>query len=182
MNKLNQFTKSDWIIWNGSRLEQHRSTTYSIKTWGYIVTLVLWVRDYLYTRIHTYGELWHHPWHVTWIICKTLIMPMRRSYPPVYIRDDHSALLPLNERVSERQCGVEIVSHSENQGYNVTPRSLSYQDYLSTRIHMYGDCKTRWEEEVHNFIKSICTPTYIYVENNQEYWTNHWEHAYPKFK
>ncbi len=52
-------------------------------------------RDYLSTKINTYGELWHHLWHVTWIICKTLIMPMHRSHPPVYIRDDHSALLPL---------------------------------------------------------------------------------------
>ncbi len=29
---LNWFTKSNWIVWNSLQLEQHRSTSYSIKT------------------------------------------------------------------------------------------------------------------------------------------------------
>ncbi len=32
VNKLNQFIKSDWSFWTSSRLEQHRSTSYSIKS------------------------------------------------------------------------------------------------------------------------------------------------------
>ncbi len=29
---MNQFIKSDWSVWNSLQLEQHRSTSYSIKT------------------------------------------------------------------------------------------------------------------------------------------------------
>ncbi len=32
VNWINQFTQLYWTVWNSSRLEQHRSTSYSIKT------------------------------------------------------------------------------------------------------------------------------------------------------
>lgn len=41
-----------------------------------------------------------------------------------------------SKRVSERPQAGDIVSHSENKGYNVTKRSLSYRDYLSTLLHI----------------------------------------------
>ncbi len=32
VNWMNQFTKTDWTVWNSSRLKQQRSTSHSIKT------------------------------------------------------------------------------------------------------------------------------------------------------